>query len=464
MIAVIMPIYNTEQYLRAAIDSIVNQTLPFRENVRLLLLDDASTDGSLAICQEYREAYPENIILKHFDQNQGVSALRNYGVEQCRQWGDDVVVSFIDSDDRIGEDVFERVTAYFDEHPDIHVATVEIRVFDAVEKEHKTNWRFRDREVVDIRKDYTYPHYYIGGTFLRGSAFRRIHFNEKMNFWEDALAINQVILDEGRYGLLPGAYYYYRRRADESSLVDVAWRSKERYTTFLKEGYGSLMRYSRRKKLRVIPYVQFLIVYHMRQFMFKDRQDMIQNLLTEQELDDFCHALHKILKKISVDIILQMPTTLPIIDMMLSIRADRPVRADRVYTDSDCLFMYNRKLMAKMSERRVNLYPKIDRPDSPFHGMWKATFYTPIYAMKPDDGLFVEYHGQRIEAKEYRSRKNMYILGRRVRCYYHARFAIDLPDDWDRVKFYIHVAERDVDIALNEIVREDWKYEEEPAD
>ena len=52
MIAVIMPVYNTEEYLGAAIDSVIGQTLSFEENVRLYLLDDASTDGSLKICQD----------------------------------------------------------------------------------------------------------------------------------------------------------------------------------------------------------------------------------------------------------------------------------------------------------------------------------------------------------------------------------------------------------------------------
>ena len=46
MIAVIVPIYNTEKYLRETIDSVICQTLSFAEHIRLILLDDASTDGS----------------------------------------------------------------------------------------------------------------------------------------------------------------------------------------------------------------------------------------------------------------------------------------------------------------------------------------------------------------------------------------------------------------------------------
>ena len=458
MVAVIMPIYNTEPYLRAAIDSVIHQTLSFEEHIRLYLLDDASTDGSLAICEEYQQRYPRNIVLKHFEENQGVSVLRNYGVNQCRN-EEDMIVGFLDSDDKMGEDVLEKVVAFFDTHQNINMATVEIMLFDAVKKEHKINWRFRDREVVDIQKDFSYPHYYIGGAFVRRSALQRILFDESMQFWEDALAINQVILDEGCYGLVSGVYYYYRKRSDESSLVDQAWKSKERYTSFLENGYGSILAYSRKTKHRVIPYVQFLIAYHMRLFMVNKRQEAVHDTLTEEEIANLCDSLRKILRKIKVKVILQVPTSLPIIEAMLSIRAGRQIRAKRVYRDGDCFFVYRGVELAKISDRVVHLYPPIDKPTSQYYGLWRATFYTPVYAMKPEDYLFVEYHGERITMVEHRSKKQLFILGKRMRCYYHARFVIDLPEDWDRLTFGIHMAEGNADILLNDMVREEWEDE-----
>ena len=71
MIAVIVPIYNTEKYLRETIDSVICQTLSFAEHIRLILLDDASTDGSFAICEQYQKQYPKQIVVKHYDTNQG---------------------------------------------------------------------------------------------------------------------------------------------------------------------------------------------------------------------------------------------------------------------------------------------------------------------------------------------------------------------------------------------------------
>lgn len=451
-----MPIYNTEQYLREAIDSVIHQTLSFENNIRLYLLDDASKDGSADICREYQEKYPENIVFTHFDKNQGVSALRNYGVRQCREHGDEIV-GFLDSDDKYGTDVLERVKQFFYCHEDINMATTEITYFDAYQGEHKLNWRFQEREVVDIKEDFQYPHYYIGGAFIRHSALERIEFNEHMKFWEDALAINQVILDEGKYGLVKDARYYYRKRQDESSLVNEAWRNKERYTSFLNEGYGSIIEYSKKTKRRILPYVQFLVAYHMRLFMMKSRQESVSVTLSEDEIAKLRDDLSVILKKIKVSVLLQLPTSLPIIEAMLSIRAGKQVRVKKKFLKEDCLFVYKGVELARMSERRVHLDPPISNPESKHYGRWKATFYTPVYAMKPEDSLFYIYHGQRKKAEEYRSKRNLLILGKRLRCYYHARFVLDLPDTWDEVTFGITMAEAGVDILLNRITREEWE-------
>lgn len=51
-VSVIIPIYNTEPYLRECLDSVVNQTL---RDIEIICVDDGSTDGSLAILREYQE-------------------------------------------------------------------------------------------------------------------------------------------------------------------------------------------------------------------------------------------------------------------------------------------------------------------------------------------------------------------------------------------------------------------------
>lgn len=101
LFSVIMPVYRVERYLKAAIESVLNQTY---KNFEIILVDDASPDGSPAICDEYAAKY-ENIMAVHNDVNQGLSAARNIGLTHIT--GN--YVTFMDSDDYIDPDLFERV-------------------------------------------------------------------------------------------------------------------------------------------------------------------------------------------------------------------------------------------------------------------------------------------------------------------------------------------------------------------
>lgn len=96
-ISVVVPVYNVEKYLPCCIDSILAQTFT---NFELILVDDGSPDGCPAICDEY--AKRDCRVKVVHQQNQGVSAARNIGLDMTR--GE--YVCFVDSDDYISQDLF----------------------------------------------------------------------------------------------------------------------------------------------------------------------------------------------------------------------------------------------------------------------------------------------------------------------------------------------------------------------
>lgn len=95
MISIIVPIYNAEQYLHRCIDSILAQSYT---DFELLLIDDGSTDGSGAICDEY--AAQDTRVRVFHKENGGVSSARNLGLDNAQ--GE--YITFCDADDYVGED------------------------------------------------------------------------------------------------------------------------------------------------------------------------------------------------------------------------------------------------------------------------------------------------------------------------------------------------------------------------
>ena len=97
-ISVIIPVYNSENYLVDCIESILNQTY---KNFEIVIVNDGSTDGSKKICTNYQKLY-NNIKLFNI-KNHGVSYARNFGIEKAL--GD--YLYFMDSDDILFESCFE---------------------------------------------------------------------------------------------------------------------------------------------------------------------------------------------------------------------------------------------------------------------------------------------------------------------------------------------------------------------
>jgi putative glycosyltransferase len=100
-ISVVIPVYNIEDYLHYAIDSLVNQT---HKNFEVLLINDGSTDNSGKLCDKYAQEY--DWIRVFHKENGGLSDARNYGVlKATNEW-----IFFLDPDDYIEPFTFELLT------------------------------------------------------------------------------------------------------------------------------------------------------------------------------------------------------------------------------------------------------------------------------------------------------------------------------------------------------------------
>ncbi|HZK39328.1 MAG TPA: glycosyltransferase [Clostridia bacterium] len=100
-ITLIVPVHNTEKYLRQCVTSIIAQTM--FDGIEIILIDDGSTDNSSEICDEFAREY-KNITVIH-QENSGVSAARNVGLEKARGQ----YIAFVDSDDYIFSEMYERL-------------------------------------------------------------------------------------------------------------------------------------------------------------------------------------------------------------------------------------------------------------------------------------------------------------------------------------------------------------------
>ena len=103
LISVIVPVYNVQDYISACIRSILSQNV----NMELIIVDDGSTDGSMAIVREELSLAGREAKFVSYGGNRGVSAARNAGLLQAE--GD--YVFFMDSDDTLLPDSLQALSA-----------------------------------------------------------------------------------------------------------------------------------------------------------------------------------------------------------------------------------------------------------------------------------------------------------------------------------------------------------------
>ena len=100
MISVVIPCYNSEEFIGRAVESVLKQT--FKE-FEIILVDNGSSDNTTNILYSYRDTYPDLIKVFH-EPKKGGAAARNRGLKEAKgEW-----IQFLDSDDELLPEKFEK--------------------------------------------------------------------------------------------------------------------------------------------------------------------------------------------------------------------------------------------------------------------------------------------------------------------------------------------------------------------
>ncbi|VTU06480.1 Putative lipooligosaccharide biosynthesis protein [Actinobacillus porcinus] len=113
LIDVIIPCYNAAQTLERAVKSVLNQP----HLGTLWLIDDASTDQTLSLAQQFAAQYPEKINVEQMPRNSGVAKTRNWGALQSAA----EIIAFLDADDAYEPEALTLASSVFHFRPEIQV-------------------------------------------------------------------------------------------------------------------------------------------------------------------------------------------------------------------------------------------------------------------------------------------------------------------------------------------------------
>lgn len=297
--SVVIACYNCEEYIEETIDSLLTQTLSFKDHIQVILVDDGSTDNTADICGEYVKSFGENIIYIH-QENQGQGAARNHGLEYAAG----KYVNFLDSDDKFREDTFYSVYNLFEDHYDeIDFVSVSVDYFDREHGGHPLNYKFKESRVINLDEDYHNPQLFANSAFFKKELFDEFNFVTDLVNSEDALIINEILQKKHAYGVVKEGKYWYRKRANESSTIDSATQKKEFYLDRLNRYFKGLIDYYLSHEGEVPKFIQYLIVYDI-QWMFKVED--VSDMLSVGEVREVYEKIKEIFSYIEDEVILSL--------------------------------------------------------------------------------------------------------------------------------------------------------------
>lgn len=206
-VTVIVPVYNVEEYLRDCLDSLVAQTIDHKE-IEVLLINDGSTDNSLAICQKYAKKHS---IFKVFSkENEGVSAARNVGIRNAKG----KYILYLDSDDTITENTLELVSDFFDEvYDEVDLVTYREITYnsDGTPQNPHLRYNYLKRSgVYDLTKTVFASQVRLN-IAVKNLLLDNYYFDEKIGYHEDQMYCTDILSQKLRLGFVKGCEYRYNK-------------------------------------------------------------------------------------------------------------------------------------------------------------------------------------------------------------------------------------------------------------
>ncbi len=192
-VKVFMPCYNCEKYIGEAIESILNQTY---KQFELVILDDGSTDGSVAVIQRFM-CEDDRIQLFQNQGNKGIVYTRNRGLEIC----DCDYLALMDADDISALDRLEKEVAFLDQHEDVTVIGGLYQLIDSEGKRIEQGDRVAVWSDESIRASMLFHNVIANGSVLiRKETIdrKRIRYRqdyqsaEDYRFWCEVLSVGKI--------------------------------------------------------------------------------------------------------------------------------------------------------------------------------------------------------------------------------------------------------------------------------
>lgn len=308
--SVISSCHNAEKYIDSYIESLIYQTLDFRSNIQLVLVDDGSTDDTWGKLNKWMLRYPRNIIAVR-QPNDDLSGAFNTGMKYAtHDW-----VCFANVQDYFDCHAFERVDEIAAFSIQQNISFISLNIICFYEKQKKISdshpLRYKYYFPVTVRQIKFLDDYIqtlSNSIFIKKDLLKHHYFsNVNKSSFKDSFFINSLFLDneEKNICFLKEAKYFYNTK-NKLSFINNPLVKKDLLSVSLEYGILELMRKAVKKHGKIPSYVQNTILYHTYQY-FKELRNNNEPIasLSFQERERFVELLEDCYQQLDPNLIIK---------------------------------------------------------------------------------------------------------------------------------------------------------------
>ncbi len=251
--SVIIPTHNSALGIEKTINSLINQTLDFKKNIEIIVIDSNSIDNTEEICSEYAEKFPKNI---KFIQNDSQIA-KNAGIRNASGR----YINFLESNDYISQNTLNSILNFIKNNPEADLIATPMYYYKNGRKEKYLNCPIKNTELVNLLKEPSKSQFLGPSTFIKKESIKDCEFSNSFN--ENITFLNEILIDNPILGICSDGSYFIENIEEKVLPTEDVEIDGENYDKFVEENLTSLIAKNKNKFSRIPKFTQYSILNHM---------------------------------------------------------------------------------------------------------------------------------------------------------------------------------------------------------
>lgn len=277
--------------VRQRIEYIIEANSDFKDNVQLILIDLGSSDGSYEIAQEFKDKYPENIVLlQNKEKYDGIGHYYNLSFEHIQgDW-----VHFFDNDAELPLNAFSAAKGYMEKYyDDVNIVSFPVKLYNDYKKDYTPKINYSKEDIIDLTESYDHSTIHLGASFIKHDAID-VRFSEKLMDCEDTLFLTEILLKKDRFALVRDVYFEKMPPIEYDQEFYTKDYVNDRFELF----FNHLIRESNGN---VVNYLQYVFAKELAPIIcISDLNGVYDN---EDEIDAFWNQLFTVLDTLELEIL-----------------------------------------------------------------------------------------------------------------------------------------------------------------